>query len=142
INRLELLKQNINLELLALGSEEERIMYERFTEALRKTYEHNSAILGMTVTASQSKARHLINASFQNATWSDRIWTNQQALKAELDKLLHRGIMQGRNPRELARELRKNIDSSISNSERLLRTETARIQQDVFVDSMEQAGID
>lgn len=38
------------------------------------------------------------------------------------------GMIQGRNPRVLARELRKTFDTSIHNSERLMQTELARVQ--------------
>ena len=50
--------------------------------------------------------------------------------------------MQGKSPRVLARELRRTIESSVYNSERLLRTETARIQADIFTDSAKQLGIE
>ncbi len=142
INRLELLKKNIQLELLAFSSDEERLFYEELTKAVRTEYERQSGILGMTVDASEKHMAAIVDSSFMSAKWSDRIWNNQVALRAELDKLLHRGIVQGLNPRELARELRKVVDSSVYNAERLMRTEMARVQQDVFQDSMHQAEIE
>lgn len=38
--------------------------------------------------------------------------------------------------------MEKKFTASVANSERLLRTEMARVQQDVFQDSMEQAEFD
>lgn len=142
INRLELLKQNINLELIALSSDEERLIQEEMTKAIRAEYKHQSGILGVTVDGNEKTIKSIVNSSFLNATWSERIWNNQQALRSELDKLLHRGIVQGLNPRELARDLRKNIESGAYNAERLMRTELARVQTDVFEDSMNQAEIE
>ena len=138
INRLELLKRNIDLEVIALTSDEERMMKEVLTRQAADEFERQSAILGESLQYNEKKIRSIVNSSFQNATWSDRLWSNQKALRSELDKLLHRGIVQGLNPRELAIELRKNIDTNIHNSERLLITETARVQTDVFKDSMIQ----
>ena len=142
MSRLELLKKEIELELLALVSEEERIHYERYFQAAIDEYKYQSGILGETLNQNEKTIEKIIYTSFHNATWSDNIWTNQNALRSELDKLLHRGVVQGKHPRELARELRRTIESSVYNSERLLRTETARIQTDVFVYSAKEVGID
>ena len=142
VNRLELLKKEIELDLLALGSEEERIMHRQFLESAMREYKHQSAILGKTINNNEKAIENIINSTFHNAKWSDNIWANQNALRSELDKLLHRGIVQGKNPRVLARELREVMASSVYNSERLLRTETARIQTDIFEDSAKRAGVE
>lgn len=142
INRLQLLKLNIELELLAAVGDEERILFEELTKVARSEFERQSAILGESLNYNEKNIKSIVNSSFLNATWSDRLWVNQDALRGQLDRLLNRGIIQGKNPRELARDLRKAFDTSIYNSERLLRTEMARVQQDVFQDSMEQSGFD
>jgi len=139
INRLELLKQNIYLELLALTSAEERIMYQALTESVRAEFERQAGILSQSLSYPTATVESIVNASFLNATWSDRLWDNQDALRAELDRLLSRGIIQGQNPRQLARELRQAMDAGVYNSERLLRTEMTRIQTDVQKDSFEQS---
>lgn len=139
INRLELLKKNVELELFGLFSDEERQLLNELTKNVKAEFKRQSGILGKTINYNEKHIKSIVNSSFLNATWSDRLWMNQHALRAELDKLLTRGIVQGKNPRELARELRKVFNTSVSNSERLLRTEMARVQQDVFQDSMEQA---
>lgn len=141
INRLQLLKANIHLELLAMTSEEQRILYEVMTESARAEYERLSGILGQTLTYNEQMLATIVNASFLSATWSDRLWDNQDALRHELDRLLNRGIVQGINPRQLARELREKFESSIYNSERLLRTELGRLQIQVQEDSYKQADI-
>jgi SPP1 gp7 family putative phage head morphogenesis protein len=141
INRLELLKKQIELELIAARSAEELFLFQRFTAGARAEYERQAGILGMSVDIDAKALERLVNADFLGAKWSDRIWADQQALKADIDKLLARGILQGTNPKVLARELRKTFDTSIYNSERLLRTEMSRVQADAFTDSMDQAGI-
>ena len=142
INRLQLLRLNIELELLSLISDEERFMMEELTKQARAEYERQAGILGETINANEKDLAAIVNSSFLNATWSDRLWSDQTALRAELDKLLHRGIVQGLNPRELARELRKVFNTSVYNSERLLRTELGRVQIDVQKDSYEKTGFE
>ncbi|MDY0394781.1 minor capsid protein [Virgibacillus halophilus] len=142
INRLQLLRLNIELELMAAVSDEERILLQELTKQARSEYQRQAGILGESLNYNEMSIATIVNASFLSATWSDRLWSNQAALRAELDKLLNRGIVQGKNPRELARDLRKTFNTSVYNSERLLRTEMARVQQDVFQDSMKQADIE
>lgn len=141
-NRLELLKANIALELAAMTSDEERYLFEQFTKGAREEYARQSGILGMTVDVNEKNVLAIVNASFHGAEWSTRIWENQRALKQELNTLLNRGITQGKNPRLLARDLRKRFDVSVNDSERLMVTELARIQKEVQHDSFEQAGFD
>ena len=61
-------------------------------------------------------------------------------LKAELSKLLQEGLIQGRNPRQLARHLEKLFGASKSDAERLMRTELARVQTEAQKKSFEQNG--
>lgn len=142
INRLELLKANIHLELLAMTSQEQRILFETMTASARAEYERQSGILGQSINYNEKNIQAIVNASFLNATWSDRLWDNQDALRSELDRLLNRGMVQGLNPRVLARELRKTFDTSVYNSERLLVTELGRVQIQVQEDSFKQAEIE
>ena len=52
----------------------------------------------------------------------------QQTIEAELDKLLKTGLIQGKNPRELAVHLQKRFGASREDAERLMVTELARVQ--------------
>lgn len=140
--RLELLKANINLELVAMTDAEQVILLESMSKQAKEEYKRQSGILGGTLNYNEKNIANIVNSSFLSATWSDRLWDNQDALRSELNRLLNRGIVQGKNPRELARELRNNFESSVYNAERLLRTEMARVQGDVAKNSFEQAGIE
>ena len=142
INRLELLKANLHLELVAMTSEEERILFDEMSKMARAEFKRQAGLLGISLKYNEKMIKDIINSSFLNATWSDRIWNNQDGLRAELDRLLNRGIVQGLNPRELARELRKRFNVNTYDSERLLRTEMARVQSDVFEETANQAGFE
>jgi len=142
INRLEMLKRNIELELYGLFSDEERFMYERLTKQAYDEYERLSAILGGTVHHNEKMIKSIVNSSFLNATWSERIWTNQRALRNELDTLLSRAVVQGKHPRELSKEIRDKFEVGAYEAERIMRTESARVMQDVFLDSAAKTGIE
>ena len=101
-----------------------KILRGRTEEELQR----QAGILGKTVRNNAKLAETIPNASFHGATFSERIWGNQTALKAELSKQLQVGMIQGKNPRVLAREIQKTFGASASSAERLMRTELARVQ--------------
>ena len=129
VNRLELLKANIGLELVGAFDELQRFYEQALTDRTLSEFERQAGILGASVPEDVANmADTIVNASFHNATYSQRIWAHQDLLKNELERLLTTGMVQGKNPKVLARELRKTFQSSVYNSERLMRTELARVQ--------------
>ena len=128
VNRLEMLKANIGLELVAGHDEQEKFMSKILRGRTEEELQRQAGILGKTVRNNAKLAETIPNASFHGATFSERIWGNQTALKAELSKQLQVGMIQGKNPRVLAREIQKTFGASASNAERLMRTELARVQ--------------
>ena len=128
INRLELLKANIGLELLSGTDEIERLLNDALHQRTMDEYTRQAGILGKTIVNNAKKAKNIVEASFHNATFSDRIWNDQALLRAEIDKLLQTGLIQGKNPRVLARDLKKVFNTTTANAERLMRTELARVQ--------------
>lgn len=140
INRLELLKANIGLELLAGHAELESFMAEILQGRTMDELRRQAGILGESVKNNAKAARAIVNSSFHNAGFSDRIWAYQDLLRNELSSLLQSGLIQGKNPRTLARELRKTFDAGISNTERLMRTELARVQTEAQKESFLRNG--
>lgn len=59
-----------------------------------------------------------------------------------LSKLLQQGLIQGKNARQLAVELKKKFNTSKYNAERLMRTELARVQTDAQKKSFERNGFE
>lgn len=140
INRLELLKANLGLELVS-GHDELQKYYDKIlTERTMQEFERQSGILGNSVISNEKTAHAIVNASYQNATFSDRIWMYQGMMKAELGSLLTQGLIQGKNPRKLAPELVKRFGVSKSDAVRLMRTELARVQIEAAKQSIERNG--
>lgn len=142
INRLEMLKANIGLETIAGADELEKYMAGILKGRTMDELKRQAGILGKTVLNNAEKANSIVNSSFRNANFSDRIWMHQDLLKSELSKLLQTGLIQGKNPRALARELKKTFNASTYNAERLMRTEMARVQTDAQKKSLERNGFE
>lgn len=142
VNRLELLKANIGLALVSGHDELEKYMDELLENRTLDEIQRQAGILGPTILDNADTVHSIVNASFHNATFSDRIWMHQDLLKYDLESLLATGLIQGKNPNELARLLRKRFNVKISDAQRLMRTELARVQIAAQQKSYEANGFD
>lgn len=142
VNRLQMLKARIGLELVGGFDELQRFFDQILTDRTLSEFERQAGILGKTIQNNEKAANAIVNASFHNATYSDRIWMHQDMLKNELSSLLQTGLIQGRNPRQLAMHLRKRFGVSQSNAERLMITELARVQIEAQKQSFERNGFE
>lgn len=142
VNRLELLKSSIGLDLVAGHDELKTYMGDKLTDHVVETLRHNSAILGPTImNDADRKAKVIVNSSFHNAIFSDRIWQHQDKLRNEMTNILTTALIGGRNPREFIPNLRKRFDVSARDAERLLRTELARVQTEAQKESYKDENI-
>lgn len=142
INRLEMLKANIGLELISGHEELEKFMSDILQGRTEDELKRQAGILGKTIMNNAKGAHAIANASFKNATFSDRIWMYQDLLKNDLNGLLQSGLIQGKGSRELARELEKKFSVRKSDAERLMRTELARVQTEAQKQEYIENGFD
>lgn len=142
VNRLELLKAKIGLEMVGGFDELEKFCGETLTEETMKEFERLAGILGQSITNADTvkRAQTIVNASFHNATYSERIWAHQTELKSDIERLLAVGLIQGKSSQELARSLRKVHDASRYNAQRLMVTELCRAQTEVAKQSYLENG--
>lgn len=142
INRLELLKANIGLELVDGFDELQKYFDTTLTDRTLSEFKRQAGILGESILNNEKAAHSIVNASFHNAKFSERIWMYQDMLKAELSSQLKIGLIQGRNPKVLARHISKVFGVSRNNAERLMQTELARVQTEAQKQSYERNGCD
>lgn len=145
INRLEFLKAQLGLEITNATNKEELVFNDYLLKSYQDELKRQSGILGYhkNVDLKQS-ATTVVNASFHGATWSSRLWINQDVLKAKLDTLLSRAMIQGTNPKQMIASLRTNIAKEINNAtsviENLVVTESARVQDVAQMESLNRNG--
>ena len=140
VNRLELLKAQLGLELVAGTDEIAKFLEKELEGRTIEELEKQAGILGHSLVDNQRLVHSIVNASFYHATFSDRIWTNQANLKSELDKILQTALIQGRNPKEFIPHIRKAFDVNVNQAYRLLVTELARVQTDAQMKSFKKNG--
>ena len=115
---------------------------KKLTKRTLDEFRRQAGILGKSIMKNEKYAHAIVNASFKNATYSDRIWMYHGMLKAELEGLLASGLIKGENPRKLARHLTKRFGVSAYNAERLMVTELARVQTEAQKQSFIRNGFD
>ncbi len=107
-----------------------------------------AGILGKTITNNAKTAEAIVNGSFKGATFSERIWLHQDLMKADLDKMLQQGLIGGKNARAICKDLEKYLVGEAKTgkkgakyyTERLMRTELARVQTEAQKKSFERDG--
>ncbi len=140
INRLELLKADIGLHMIDGFDDLEKLTGERLTEEAVKEFERQAGILGNGVKGASERAKSLVGQSFMNATFSERIWSNQEALRNKLSTILTKGLIGGKSYQSLAAEIRKDFSVSAREAMRLVRTEMVRVQTQAQIDSYKANG--
>lgn len=147
INRLEMLKAYIGLELIKGHDELDSFMSKILKDRTMEELERQAGLLGKSIGDNAKAADAIVNASFKNATFSDRIWLYQGLMKNDLDKMLQQGMIQGKNPRVLAKELEQYVNPKAKggaryNAERLMRTEMSRVRTEAQKQSFERNGFE
>lgn len=146
INRQELLKSLIGLKLIELGANVDASLRQKLTKDYTDEITRQAGILGefKHPTWASKEVAKIVMAQTGAATFSKRIWANQDALKARLDAALSVALIQGKNPRELSQQLRTLISKEVTNSryaaERIARTESARVQTQAQLKSFRDYG--
>jgi SPP1 gp7 family putative phage head morphogenesis protein len=143
INRLEMLKARIGLHLVDGINDIDQYYEKVITDRTRDEIERQAGILGETVSVADTtkRAKNIVNASFFNATYSERIWSHQDRLRSMISIELQRGLIAGVGSREMARRVKKEFDVSEADAHRLMVTELRRVQTDVAMDSYKASGI-
>lgn len=151
VNRLELLKSKIGLYLTDNTNQLQTYFTAMLTEESVAEFVRQAGILGESVLSEETYrlfAKAIIEGSFHNATFSQRLWANQDVLKASIDRLLTVGLAAGKHPDVLARELRRLVvidslrgkETADYVARRLMISESARIQSEVQKQSYEKYG--
>lgn len=136
LNRLEYLKSQVGLTMVDLGMNVSNDMRDKIQDDYMDEVKRQSGILGEDLTKTSlwtsKEVATVVMAQTGSANFSQRVWADTDALKAELDAVISTGIIRGDNPREMARLLKEHVRQTVTNhryvTERLARTESARVQ--------------
>ena len=148
-SRLELLQARINLDTVMLAWEEEQLTAKYITEEVIKEHIRQAGILGMTVPSSsqlETLAKAVLLSDVSGATFSDRIWANQNELRNNINQTIERALIRGEHPRNAAASIKRLVRDEYGMkkraADRILVTETARAQTIAGVEAFKAAEVD
>ena len=141
INRLEMLKARCGIRAMEGYRLADQLINEALEERAYSEYYQLAGILGNTVQFNENMVRSIVNASYQNATWSQRLWNNQALLSERIGAQIAQGILTGKGSDVLARNVQKLTGQSAYNCQRLMRTELRRVQTAAAEQSMLDNGV-
>ena len=141
INRLEMLKARCGIRAMEGYRLADQLINDALEERTYSEYYRLAGILGNTVQFNENMVRSIVNASYQNATWSQRLWNNQALLSERIGAQIAQGILTGKGSDVLARNVQKLTGQSTFVCQRLMRTELRRVQTAAAEQSMKDNGV-
>ena len=146
LSRLEELKISITHEAVKLGVRESEVFDDKLGNLYNDTYSHKSyeidKYMGFSNGLSERNLEKSLNERWLGANYSDRIWQNKDKLINGIETTFLQGVARGQNPRKIASELNKTMQTGFYNCERLCRTETIHILNEATMDSYKDHGIE
>ena len=139
------LQQQINKILKSLGQEEINIMNSQLQALYDATFTESARYLGGDVLGgftllNPKTAEEVVNSNFKGAIFSDRIWKRQDELKNQLIRVITNSAVLGQDHKRVARDLSKRLGVSLSDSRRLVRTETIRVLNSACINKAIERG--
>ena len=146
MSRLEELKLAIQQEAIKLGVKEVDTFNSSFSKLYDDTYSRKSyeidKYMGFSNGFSERNVEKAINERWLGANYSDRIWQNKDKLINGIETTFLQGVARGQNPKKIASELNKTMQTGFYNCERLCRTETIHILNEATMNSYKDHGIE
>lgn len=89
----------------------------------------------------QETINRAVNAPIKGETFSRRIWKNTNALANRIHNDVVDMVREGKRPNEITRQIKNDFGSSAYEAERLVRTESAKCQNEAQLDIYENSGV-
>lgn len=86
--------------------------------------------------------KNLINENWSGGgAFSENLWGNREKLIKALDDIVIKGMATGKSYNDMCKELSKRMDTSYSNAQRLIMTESARMNNHSLLDTYKRMGV-
>src|SRR5699024_1944187 len=94
----------------------------------------------------ETLAKAVLLSDVSGATFSDRIWANQNELRNNINQTIERALIRGEHPRNAAASIKRLVRDEYGMkkraADRILITETARAQTIAGVEAFKAAEVD
>ena len=142
ISRLDSLKAGVDYELIQAGEKIKGKVTDTLTDVYEDTYTSFVEDLNFKKgVISSSTIKMALEQEWSGANYSSRIWSNIDNLAKAIKNEVIVGLNKGINYRTMSQNIAKKFDTSYKNAERLVRTETAHIQNQATLMGYKDSGV-
>lgn len=142
ISRLDSLKAGVDYELIQAGEKIKGKVTDTLTDVYENTYTSFVEDLNFKKgVISSSTIKMALEQEWSGANYSSRIWSNIDNLAKAIKNEVIVGLNKGINYRTMSQNIAKKFDTSYKNAERLVRTETAHIQNQATLMGYRDSGV-
>lgn len=148
INRLEVLQIQMQQEIELLAGQQQVTVTNHLSDVFEEGYNNTmySVQTGAEVATAFAKVdaaliKSVVSQDWDGANYSSRIWSNRDKLVSELRTVIPNAIARGSSIQKTSSLLAKRMGVSRFNAERIVRTETAHINQQASFTSYKASGI-
>lgn len=134
ISRLDALQAQLRFQIETLYRQVNLDVSDSLQDGYKETYYKttfdNQKGIGFAYSFNaldDNKVKVAISQNWQGSNFSDRIWNDKNKLIETINQKIPQGVALGQNPRKVARDIAKSLDTRYSNCERLARTEMNHI---------------
>ena len=141
VSRLELLKEELNWELIQMYDKDYQLISESLREEARLELERQAGILGNSAKGARKRIEGIVNADFYGKNFSERVWGRTglyQSTQKEVFKSLNKIYATMDGYRAERNRLMKKFDTTEYEVMRLLKTENARIGSQVQIEAFKE----
>lgn len=124
VTRMDLLINEMEMKLIDIYGDVQITMEEHLKRVANETYYETAGMVGGFARLPIQEIEDIVNFPWSGAMFSDLLWGHKDQLIKSLRKNITTGLIRGDSIQNMARALRKEVDSSVYASERLIRTET------------------
>ena len=142
ISRLDSLKAGVDYELIQAGEKIKGKVTDTLADVYENTYTSFVEDLNFKKgVISSSTIKMALEQEWSGANYSSRIWSNIDNLAKAIKNEVVVGLNKGINYRTMSQNISKKFDTSYKNAERLVRTETAHIQNQATLMGYKDSGV-
>lgn len=106
-------------------------------DAVANTYKYQEYILGLgldfkSLPLPEKVIAEIVNNKIAGEIWDKRLWTNKRELEKQLKKDIDDFVKGKLSVNKIGQNVRKNFETDRFKSQRLVRTEVARVQSEIL----------
>lgn len=126
--------------------EEKKAINKTLTDSIQETHNLKYYILSIGINTKpkkikNDKIKNIVDRKVDSENWSDRLWTNKTDIEIQLKKDIQNLLVGNISINKIKNIINERFSTNASNTDRLIQTEIARVQNDVNENFWKEEGI-